>query len=113
MKNIVMIGAIALRSPSRIAAWLTSAVSTVARRGSSAVPLPRPRKRSDVKTRSRANACRMRGAPIMLPSADDRVAAKTPAMISAGQIATSFMIRLLAIRSARSTPPASSMIRPR
>ena len=31
---------------------------------------------------SLAKACRIRGAPIILPSADDNVAANTPALIS-------------------------------
>ena len=69
-------------------------VKTTARRGSPPAPLPAPKARSERNTLSRANACRMRGDPIMLPSADDNVAANTPAVISPGQRAISAITRL-------------------
>ncbi len=40
-----------------------------------------------------ANACKIRGAPIMDPSAEDKVAANTPAKINAPLQAVSFITK--------------------
>ena len=53
------------------------------------MPLPRAKGASRGRTRSRAKAWRTRGAPIMLPRAEERVAAKTPAFTSPGTRASS------------------------
>ena len=108
MKNIVMIGAIAFRSPSVMPIWAMTNVSTVARRGSSLGPLPAAKKFNRVKTSSLANACRIRGAPIMLPSADDNVAAKTPAVISDPVTAISRITSVSSINTAAGRVPANA-----
>ena len=63
MKNMVMMGAIAFKSPSNMQPWAIRNVSTVARRGSGDLPLAAPKKFSQGKTSSRAKACRIRGPP--------------------------------------------------
>jgi hypothetical protein len=96
-KNIVMMGAIALRSPSRTPPCAMSTVMTIARRGSSLRPLPVPKNARRRKTSSRASACRMRGAPIMDPSAELSVAAKTPRTMRSGTSEVSRTTKLFVV----------------
>ena len=84
MKNMVMIGAMLSKSPNRIASWASTDVTKIARRGSWFLPLPLAKRVKVRITQSSAKACRIRGASIMLPSADDSVAAKMPAVINLG-----------------------------
>ncbi len=99
----------ASNSPSRMQACEIRKATTTARRGSLFGPLPTAKNRSDSKTLSRANACRMRGAPIMLPSAEESVAANTPAVISRGQRAISAITSVPSPKaSAGMTEPSST-----
>ena len=111
MKDIVITGAMASRPPMRMQPCASRKVSTVAARGSALLPLPFANTRSPGSTRSRAKACRMRGAPIMLPSAELRVAANTPAVMSTGTTATRAITRLSDFSTSRSrTAPSPKAI---
>ena len=90
---MVMTGAMVFRSPIMIPAHEMINVRIMARRGSFAGPLPLPKKFMGLIILSLPKACSIRGAPIMEPSADDSVAAKTPAKISAPLQAVSFMTK--------------------
>ena len=57
---------------------------------------------------SLAKACRIRGAPIMLPKAEDSVAANTPAVINSGQRAISATTNEFAVSSGPGRLAASS-----
>ncbi len=66
----------------------------MARRGSFAGPLPLPKKFMGLIILSLPKACSIRGAPIMEPSADESLAAKTPAKIKVPLQAISFMTKV-------------------
>ena len=80
MKKIVTIRAITFRSPMRIPACAIKNVSISALRGSLDVPNPLLKKNGDI--RSLPKACMIRGAPKILPRADERVAPRIPAITS-------------------------------
>ena len=82
-KNIVRTGAMRFRFPTATAPSAIPRVTAVPALGVSSGPLPLPSQRMDFgSTPSRANACSTRGAPMMLPTALDRVAPHTPITIA-------------------------------
>ena len=67
--------------------------------GSVGLPILLAKKRGT--TRSRAMACRVRGAAKMLPKAEDKVEAQTPARMRTGKTAMDCMARLSLSRLSR------------
>ena len=78
-KNIVISEASALRSPIIIANSIINPVKIIAFRGSLFEDLAEKNLKKGTVFFS-ASACKTLGAPTMLPSAEEKVAAKTPAM---------------------------------
>ena len=84
-------GAITFKSPIAMVARAIPPESRTPRRGFPYAPYPFAKGRRKGNMRSSERDCRMRGAPRKEAMADERVAAKTPALMRDPRRATSFM----------------------